>query len=218
MGADEIKKRCEDLMGASPGGQVVQVSAVGKYFIPDSATGTKADMQAGTNKHQEREDEMDDIAWEDTWDELTEEVTISEWFIRSPVPGHDGIILSGKIDAVQFLDSRPTFVLERKFPRERNLDTVYPSERVQAWTYCYMLDALEFQTDDLQYCVLKLPRSIDKDDADRFDQRLFGAAKKGDLDTAAKAVEDELGNGTAFTKQFAVDDHKEDFEEALAHQ
>ncbi len=135
MDADEIKQRCEELMGRSPGGRVVRVSSIGEYFIPDSATGTKADMQAGTREHAEREEEMDDIAW-----------------------------------------------------------------------------------DELRYCVLKLPRSIETADADRFDDRLFGAAKDGSLERAADAVEDDLGNGTAFTKRFTLEDHKEDVEEALAHQ
>ncbi|MFB6145485.1 MAG: hypothetical protein ABEJ99_03180 [Candidatus Nanohaloarchaea archaeon] len=203
----------------SPGDKnVLSVSQVSKHFIPDWATGTKKDRSQGTQQHQEIEDEAEEISEEEMWRRIEDEGGFPEWFVRTEYPYRDNVVLSGLIDFAYFQNGKPELIIERKYPREKNLDTVYQSEKVQAWTYSFMLDQAGFQTDNLDYVIVKLPRGTPKERAIELDKVLVQASVQGDLQDRLAGLKDEAPfnlHGRSYSPSHRLQDVKEAVENVV---
>lgn len=214
MDLDRIRRHQKELRKQRAEKKVVSVSDVSSHFIPDYATGTSTDTTKGTQKHREIEKRAEKISKDEMWRKIMDEGGFPEWFVRSICSFNQKIVLSGKIDMTYFRNGRPELVIERKYPREKNLDKTYQSEKVQAWTYSYMLDEAGFDTSNLDYTILKMPRTATHGEAKQVDEALIKFSNKGVLEDKIDSIADDAPFNI-YGKKYSRDQHIEDLKDAI---
>lgn len=219
MKLQEIRSEQEELLKNPGAVEIVRVSDVAKYFIPDWATGSKESRNKGTAKHEEVEEEAETISKDELWEQIeADDGIFPEFLICAKSPSDSEVVLSGKIDMVCFKEGKPVLVLERKFPNPRNLYTVYESEKVQAYTYCLMLDQAGFDTSDLKYCILKMDRDTPQDARRAFDARLIHEVRNRVPDSTPRWCSEFSYDCKMHLRPYKRSRLMEDFEQALKYE
>jgi hypothetical protein len=213
---ENIRKRQKKLRRDTGDKEILTVSQISGFFIPDWASGTEKDRSKGSQQHKEIEDDAEEISEEEMWERIKDEGAFPEWFVRAEYSKYD-VVLSGKIDFAYFRDGKPELVIERKYPREKNLNKVYQSEKVQAWTYSFMLEQAGFQTESLDYVITKLPRETPLGKAQELDQILIKASAKNNLQSRVN----DLKSDTTFNlygQRYSSDQRISDLRDAVNSQ
>lgn len=207
MEIESIRRKQKKLRKDIPERKILSVSDISSYFLPNTAKGSYQDKKRGSSKHRRIEKKIKSVNETRRWEIIKDEGGFPEWFIRSTSSLERKIVLSGKIDMIYFRDSFPELVIERKFPRETNLKTVYKNERFQAWLYSYMLENIGFETEKLDYAVLKMPETSTLKEAREVDKTLFELSKQGTLHEKSGNISD--APFTLFTSNYSSEDYED---------
>ncbi|OLS25348.1 MAG: hypothetical protein HeimC3_15620 [Candidatus Heimdallarchaeota archaeon LC_3] len=89
-----------------------------------------------------------------------------------------GVIISGITDGVLFRDEKPIYLFEIKTTKG-SIDKIWPGELLQAKLYCYALEFMGFNVNDLLIVIPKVKQEIDKKSLIKTMIKLIDKAKKG---------------------------------------
>lgn len=118
---------------------------------------TSPEMAAGTEAHEAATAEATEVARDEMWTRIAsgEFVGYLETLFALDIGDH---VTVGKPDTVYFANCQPVVLVERK--TTKSPENAYPSQTMQSWLYCYMLDEMGFDTDLLRFVILTHPRSL----------------------------------------------------------
>jgi CRISPR/Cas system-associated exonuclease Cas4 (RecB family) len=135
-------------------------------------------MKKGAEAHEKLLEGSVPATEEIIWEHISfgKPVTVREMML---VASYKGVSLVGVADAVCFRKGLPTLLLEHKFTSKQVL---YTSYQLQAWSYCFILGLMDFDTSRLKYAVILVPPEAKGDEfLERIDEHLVRNSRSSEL-------------------------------------
>ncbi|MFC7250186.1 PD-(D/E)XK nuclease family protein [Halomicroarcula sp. GCM10025324] len=160
------RENFESLLSGLSNAETVAPSSIGGQFYCEKKVDLEREhgevetleKQRGTETHEKAAEDAVEVEMDEVWDAIERgerQILLETMFVGEAAD----FTIVGKPDSIVFDDGEPQLIFDRKTTSIPG--NLFKNQRIQVWLYGYMLDSLEFDTDNLQIAILSHEQSLD---------------------------------------------------------